>query len=115
MEPENRHPLRFKIFKELKVPIESVSSPEIPVLEISNSNRVVLLGWIFGKTPLRRSLAPNLRFSNFGTRKKLCVKVPRRLVNSRFRYLKEEEEIFTGIGDEMLIAERETTSKFVRF
>ncbi|KAG5613906.1 hypothetical protein H5410_013730 [Solanum commersonii] len=90
-----------KIFKELKVPIESGSSSEIPVEEISNSNRV-LFGWIFGKTPLRRSFPPNLSLSKFGRRKKLSVRTPHRLVRLRSTYLKEEEEIFTGIEDEML-------------
>lgn len=99
-EPENWHRRRFKIFKELKAPIESRSSPNIPVDEISNSNRL-LLEWSFGKTPLRRGLSLNLRFFKFSRRKKLSVRTPHRLVFSRSTHLKEEEEIFTGIEYEM--------------
>ncbi|KAG5569508.1 hypothetical protein H5410_059274 [Solanum commersonii] len=47
-------------------------------------------------------------------RKKFSVRTPRRLVSVRSRYLKEEE-MFTGIGDEMLTEERESSSIFVKF
>ncbi|KAG5569229.1 hypothetical protein H5410_058995 [Solanum commersonii] len=53
-------------------------------------------------TPTECCSGGSLSFSKCGRRKKLSVRTPPRLVCPRSTYLKEDEEIFTGNGDEML-------------